>query len=377
MKIFIGKIVSIIANLIPTTNFIVFHSYPDYSDNPYALCLDIIKRGIDQTYRLIWFYDERNKRELLAKRMVEDGVNAKLVYRKSFLGLWYYIRSRYVFVSHGSFDFVKLKQHNDKNINLWHGMPLKLLGASEENKEPCSLNFNYTIATSKVYQKIMAEAFACDTDKVLLTGQPRCDLLFEKTDWFSKKGINKDYYNQVGIWMPTFRKSVFGEIRLDGTFSDNCISFLNFDKLKELDSFLKNNRTLLLVKIHLMDALQNASFPEFSNIVIIKPSEFNSQLYPLLGECDFLLTDYSSVFVDYQITHKPMAFVMNDIASYKNNRGFYFNNLEESLPGPILDNYKALCDFIEKPFVKENGMKYNDFFDNHSSDRVLKELGLL
>ncbi len=377
MKEFLGKLISLVANKIPTTNIIVFHSYPDYSDNPYALCKNLKENGIDQRYKFIWFYDVKANKETLLHRMREDGIVAKLVYRNSLPALWYYIRARFVFVSHGSFDFVPLKQHSDKNVNLWHGMPLKLLGASERGKDPCSFNFNYTIATSKLYQKIMAEAFACDTDRVLVTGQPRCDLLFEKTDWFDKQGIIKSQYDKIGIWMPTFRKSVFGEIRLDGTYNSNSISFLDFNKLVELDGFLKSINTLLLIKIHLMDALQNVDFPSFDNIKIIKPADFKSQLYPLLGECDFLLTDYSSVFVDYQIVHKPMAFVMDDIDSYKNTRGFYFDNLSDNLPGPIIDNYESLCEFLNKPYIKDNGINFNDFYDNHSSDRLREKLALI
>lgn len=377
MKKILFRLFSYVASMIPTTKIILFHSFPEYSDNPYAFCQYLITKDIDKVYKFIWLYDDVQSKDNIRRRMLKDGLRPFLIYRRSILGVWYYIRARYIIVSHGCFDAIKLYQHDDKVINLWHGMPLKLLGASEKGGCPSSSNINYIVASSKQYKKIMAEAFACPERKVLVIGQPRCDMLFQSTDWFENMGIDTSKYEKIGMWMPTYRKSIVGDIRVDGEYVDKGIAFLTEHELHKLDDFLGIQKTLILIKIHPMDALQRERFDEYCNIIFIKPQEFNSPLYPLLGSCDFLLTDYSSVFIDYQILGRPIGFVMNDVEKYRNSRGFYFEDLENSLPGPILPDMKSLCDFIVTPYIKECNVKYNDFFDNKASERLAKFLKLI
>lgn len=376
IKEVVKRFVSFIGSKIPTTNIISFSSFPDLSDNAYAMFEYLVNKGVDKEFTFYWFILERDRVDELSKQIYMISTNTKAIYKYTIKGLWIYIRSRYVFETHAMFPDIKLKQHADKHISLWHGMPLKKLGGSIG--DPSSPNMNYTIATSKKYQEIMAEAFGTDLNHVLITGQPRCDLLFEKTDWFETVGVNSSKFDKIGMWMPTYRKSIVGDIRTDGDFEEGAIAFLKEPDLLELDKHLNSINCLLLVKIHPMDALINYNFKNFTNIIIIKPAQFKNQLYPLLGNCDFLLTDYSSVFIDYQITGKPMAFVMDDIDSYKNSRGLYFENLESILPGPIISSKTELFDYLANvPKKGVLGDLFNQFYDNRSSERIAKKLGIV
>lgn len=381
MKELLIRLLSRIASLIPTTNIIVFQSSPDYSDNAFAMCKylnAVIGHG---NWRYVWIIVDWERKGDIEAAMKMDGIKASLVKHQSLNGIWSFVRARYIFNSHGLYDNIRLHQHNDKNICLWHGMPLKRIGAGDSTKSgggrPCSTNFDYVISSSKMFQRFMAESFATQENKVLVTGQPRCDMLFESTEWFDNMGIDKNKYSRIGIWMPTFRKSIRGEVRIDGQFNEHGVSFLDEQDIDRLDKALAESNTLLLLKIHPMDALQNATFKAYSNIIIIKPRESTVPLYPLLGSCDFLLTDYSSVFVDYQILHRPIGFVMNDIDAYKKSRGVYINDLENSLPGPILSTVEQVLEFVKCPFVVDKDINYNDYFDNHSSERICKILNII
>ena len=189
MNKIVSRLFSFFANLVPTTNIILFHSFPDVADNSYAMCRYLHAQGIDKKYSFVWLIDKYENKDICTKVLAKDGIKPNIVKRISGRGVWLFVRARYIIVTHGLFDAIHLKQHPDKIINLWHGMPLKLLGASEERGLPSSTNFNYVISTSTLYQKIMAEAFATTNDRVLVTGQPRCDLLFEPTDWFDSVGM--------------------------------------------------------------------------------------------------------------------------------------------------------------------------------------------
>ena len=259
-------------------------------------------------------------------------------------------------------------------------MPLKVIGLMDTNhgaNDPTRAD--YLIATSPFFRDIMSRSFKnIDTSHVLLTGQPRNDLMFEKTPFFTKRNINVKDYESVGIWLPTYRCSIIGDIRNDGVFNENGISFLSIEELSKLDGFLRDRKGLLIIKLHPMDALQEKDFSAFSNIIIIKPKDFDDQLYPLLGASDYLLTDYSSVWIDYCILKRPIGFVMNDIDEYKTSRGFTIENLDEKLPGTIIDSYDKLTGFIANPpeFDDSHLSLYNTYCDNKSAERLSQRLGI-
>ena len=90
-----------------------------------------------------------------------------------------------------------------------------------------------------------------------------------------------------------------------------------------------------------------------------------------MGTADYLLTDYSSVWVDYCILQRPIGFVMNDIQEYKASRGVTIENLDEKLPGTIIDTFDKILTFIKEPISNtENIEFYNTYCDNKASERI-------
>lgn len=231
---------------------------------------------------------------------------------------------------------------------------------------------DYIIATSEMFKNIMGQSFKKDAEHTLLIGQPRNDLLFDETDFFEKQKINRQEYDKVGIWLPTYRYSLLQQ-RTDGAFHEGQLLFLTICDLEELNSFLKIHRQLLIVKLHPMDFLQTTELPSFSNLRILKQKDLTSQLYPLLGNCDYLLTDFSSVWLDYEILGKPIGFVCDDFSSYKNGRGFTIPNLKDLLPGPVLVNLAELEHFLSHlPENRNEGpSEFNYYKDSSASDRLL------
>ena len=305
--------------------------------------------------------------------MVEEkGFHCSLVKKKSLKGVWSFIRCRHFFTSHGGFQGFETKYVKNKYVNLWHGMPLKRIGKLLDD----SYDFqpNLTIASSAAFQKIMAACFNLPIERALLTGQPRCDMMSHDTSFFKDRGINISDYSKIGMWMPTYRVSIIGDIRQDGSYQEGSISFLTKEDIMHLDDYLREKNTLLLLKIHPMDVLQNYSFPDYSNIRIIKPREADSELYPILGKCDFLLTDYSSVYIDYEVLSRPIGFVMDDLDEYASSRGFCFDRIEEVMPGPVLTTLDDVEDFINEPTIKACTVQLNDYHDFNSSKRLANEL---
>ena len=370
----IFRIISSLASLVPTRDQICFSSFPDYSDNAYTVFQYLLREGYYRKYTLVWLCKEKKEIGRIQSELGKNEAGVKVLDKYTVKGVWAYIRSRYVFETHGLYPSLRLRQHPDKHICMWHGMPLKKVGAMIG--EPCSPNCNLTLANSSVFQEKMAEAFALPLHRVWVTGQPRCDELFCKTTYWDSIGFDASRYKSVGIWMPTYRKSIVGDIRTDGTFMEQQVGPLSFDDLKQLDAALASMEAFLFIKIHPMDALQQAVFPSFTHIRIIFPQDFSFPLYPFLGSCDYLLTDYSSVFIDYDICQRPMAFIMDDIDAYSGSRGLCFDDLEAVLPGPVLTDLAGVIAFIRSPYRKESSIELNQFKDNQATLRLIQKLGI-
>lgn len=370
------RIFSYVANRVPTTNIICFNSCPDYTDNAYAIFKYLYNNRYGNKFRFVWLVNEKADVSLVKKRIAEDKMEARTLYKMSIEGFWCFLRCRYCFYTHGIFESLYLKQYEDKMINMWHGMPLKNLGIADKKNSDYMHNADLMLANSIPFQSIMSRCFNIDSKKVLPIGQPRCDLLFEGTDFFCKHKIDKDKFDKIGIWLPTYRSSIVKEIRIDGNYRAGCISFMNEDDLSLLNKELECLNHLLIIKLHPMDQLQEYVFRNYSRIMIIKAKDLDCQLYSLLGSCDYLLTDFSSVCIDFDICKKPMGFPMDDVDAYKNSRGFLFDNIEDVLPGPILPDYEHLLNFIRCPFYKKSSLNLNSYYDNQASKRLVDYLGM-
>ena len=379
MRLLVVKIViffiSILDKLISkNNNYVVYNSFPDISDNSFALFLYILDNYPEK--KNIWLVKHltSKKCESLINEYSING-NYILVKRDSFKGIFYYLRAKYVFFTHGLFAGAKIsKQHCV--INLWHGMPLKKIGLLEKNE--ISQKSKYAIATSGFYQNIMAEAFGMKNEDVLIVGQPRNDLMFKKKDYLSNFGINRCNSMKIVLWTPTFRQSIRGDIRLDGLFSEN-LPLVKLNDLEVLNEFILSINSFLIIKLHPMDVLNNQVFANFSNIKIIKSKDlenFNIQLYSLLGSADILLTDFSSIYIDYLLLNRPIGFVGDDFDEYSKSRGFIFDNPEEYMPGVKIRSLEDLKTFLYNTLILNQDLylenrvlinnKLNNEFANYS-----------
>lgn len=81
------------------------------------------------------------------------------------------------------------------------------------------------------------------------------------------------------------------------------------------------------------------------------------QLYELVGLMDGLISDYSSIAVDYMLLDRPLGYVLTDLESYRNTRGFVFENPEAYMPGEKIYNLEDLKDYFSYIAVGEDPFK--------------------
>ncbi|MFA6599608.1 MAG: CDP-glycerol glycerophosphotransferase family protein [Candidatus Omnitrophota bacterium] len=218
-----------------------------------------------------------------------------------------------------------------------------------------------------------------NSKNVFVLGSPRNDMLIcpgffgcEDLQTDTKVLQSMKYHKGQGIkvifYAPTFRDS--GRNILDSPFFD-------FDRFND---FLKKYGLVLIIAPHPYSA-SSPSFERFSNIMIHNPLY---DIYPLLKYTDVLITDYSSLCLDYLFADKPIIFYHADYDIYlKKDRplrpGFF-----ESPPGYKCMSQKELeialvTILIEGEDVfRQNRLKAsNDIFfykDSRSCQRVFEKI---
>lgn len=369
-KKILKKILSIANKMIPKKDIILFDSYPDFCDNSYALYKYIIgnRKDLYGKYQLIW-----------AKHGHTGGgldINTKTIEKKSLKGIMTFLRAKYIVSTHGYFTGV-YSGVGQKQINLWHGCGYKNLTVQDRGWRG-----DYNIVTANPYQKLYSEFFSIDAKNVFITGYPRNDLLFETHDALSKLGVDKAKYGKIILWMPTYRKATQGHEGIDGDEKSFVASNLTNVQAVALNNILLANNILMIVKTHPMEYSSLKNLEGYSNIFCISSQQLQDkcvQLYELLTESDTLLSDYSSLVVDYLLLNKPIVMVLSDKQEYQESRGFVFSPIEDYFPGPVITNLKDLLAYISNPDQtdikwEEKRTRLTDFFhkykDGDSSKRV-------
>ncbi|MDN6698934.1 MAG: CDP-glycerol glycerophosphotransferase family protein, partial [Staphylococcus equorum] len=203
--------------------------------------------------------------------------------------------------------------------------------------------------------------------------------------------INNNEYNKIMIWMPTFRHHKNGSRSDVGNFvtKGDLPIIENKHSWKSLNSYLRKYNMMLIIKPHPAQSIQWFSAENNTNIRTVTNDDLfahSIELYNLLGECDALITDYSSVYLDYLLLNKPVAFTTDDINEYRNNLGFLVDNIYDYMPGHKINNIEDfkifiydLANSIDKYEIKrlEVRKKFNKHLDGKSSERILRYLNLI
>lgn len=240
-------------------------------------------------------------------------------------------------------------------VNLWHGVPLKKIALMDPNlkkaariyfKKIFSENYTWILTTSRELVPVMAKSFQVSEDRLRVWGQPRNDCIFDPPDRKQiLEGIYSDLpeYKKVVLYAPTFRD--YGNTRL--------FPFEDFDK-KVFEDFLEQEKILLLLRLHIKEAAAADAY--VSSRIRRFGSEEAGDVTGMLGMFDLLITDYSSIYIDYLLTDKPLMFLPYDRERYLDGRGMNFD-YDEVTPGPKPETMKEFMMEIKEFMNGEDSWK--------------------
>ena len=363
-------------------NTIILYSIPDFAENSKAIYEFLISNSYQIKYNLFWIVEEPNK----YKEHYSNATFLKTYNRFRELPLKtisYHMKARYVMTTHG-FHIPKIKSNkNQIYIELFHGSGYK---ASEVEGNPI-INFDYHIVSGPLFVKKMSEFWHTENQNYFLpTGFPRYDWFLQDSPKAEKlikqiKGNN----NKIIIWMPTFRKT--GSDYFKEGLINSFPLVKDDEEWKRLDRVCVEKGLILIIKLHILQTNYNIDFTKYSNILTISNQDLEQEgldLYRFIKYTDALISDYSSIAIDYLVLNKPIAFALDDFDMYKKLRGFVFDNPLEFMPGHHVYNFEDLVLFLSD--IADNKDPYINKRDvikrlaikesNHYCFDVLNKIGI-
>lgn len=383
IKLILGKLIRfayrVSYRLIPcdekTVLFLSFHGR-GYSDNPKAIYEYMRSQKEYQGYRFIWAIKHHKKKNLSIE-------GAKIIEYFSIPYFFYLARSKYWIVNCKLPAYV-LKKPSQIYLQTWHGTPLKRLAHDIQLEEGTTFyrskmsaeqmyqtydvdvkKYNYMISPNRFSSEVFQSAFRINRERLIDTGYPRNDILVN-TKEEEMISLKKKYHlpldKKVILYAPTWR---------DNSFTAKGYTFslqVDFGKWREQLA----DEYVVIFKPHYL-IISDFDIKDYQGFVY--EVDATSDIAELYLVSDVLVTDYSSVFFDYAILNRPIYFYMFDKKEYAQElRGFYFD-INETLPGPIVETEEDLLNgLVNKHFdqhkQKEFNQKFNVWHDGRSAQKV-------
>lgn len=277
--------------------------------------------------------------------------------------------SKYVFLNDNFMPMASLKFSPEAVITqLWHaegafkkfGLSAPLTDDVRLREKKCSEKLSHVVCSSKNVAPIYAEAFGVDESRILPLGAPRIDSLLKKK---SVDEIRQKFDNihpeckgkKLILYAPTFRDDHETNRRL-------------LDNL-DMDLFRREfgDNYILLVKLH---PQINAGVKAEGTVDVTTGHDIND----LTLISDILITDYSSVCMDFALLSKPCIFFAFDLEEYEKERSFYFD-YETYVPGTVAKDFPAVVEAIKNPRNDEEKLRrfrdFNfDYIDCNNTERI-------
>ncbi len=313
---------------------ILFSSTPDYSDNSKALSEYLVANGYSNRYKIYWQVGDVDKFAALPEAryvIFLPRVISPKMSEMPFRTIKACMTSKFVLSTHANRIPKSMSLKGQRYIYLWHGC-----GYKDNNKEDRNGNlFDLCLVPGPLFVKTKSRFWNTEEKKILPVGYPRYDWLMNPS--LKSKAVyreEKGEAHKTVIWMPTFRNPNHGNFKESGITQFPLLGTMS--DWKETDEYCKERGIKLLIKLHPLQKMYDIDFNSLKYIQIIPQNYFDERdinMYEFIGQTDGLISDYSSIAVDYLLVDKPIAFTLDDFEMYKESRGFVFDNPLEYMPG--------------------------------------------
>ena len=279
-------------------------------------------------------------------------------------------KSKYVFLNDNFLPMSKMNFRKGAVVTqLWHaegafkkfGLDIPQQQSLRKSETESNKRLTYVVCSSEGVRDIYSSAFGIKKESVLALGAPRADYFFdEKNSLKAKKDIEKLYPHLNGkktvLYAPTFRDNL--------SENKNILKHFDSEKIKQA----LGEEYEILVRLH-PQIHENGEEIKCATDV----TEY-ADVRQLVLYCDVLVTDYSSICMDFSLVNKKTVFFAYDLQDYIHDRDFYFD-YESYVPGAVVKTCDELIKAIKADSDKEKNERFRQFnfsfFDGNSSQRVI------
>lgn len=280
--------------------------------------------------------------------------------------------SEYVFMNDNFLPMGKLRFRKETVITqLWHaegafkkfGLDIPQPENVRRAEKAANAALTYVVCSGEGVRDIYAGAFGVKKEQVLALGAPRCDyLLKEGNAEKAKEELLRLYPEAEGkkvvLYAPTFRDKK----------EENLELLRKFDTKKFARAL--GEEYALFVKLH-PQVHENCSVESATDV-----TDYDD-VRKLALFCDVLITDYSSICMDFAFLDKKTVFFAYDLEKYKAERDFYFD-YETYVPGKVAFTFDECIEAVREKADAQKNEKFKSlnfsFFDADSSKRVIDRI---
>ncbi|WOQ68604.1 CDP-glycerol glycerophosphotransferase family protein [Microbacterium limosum] len=269
-----------------------------------------------------------------------DALGIPHVPAVSLRGFWATARARVIVVTHGFGDVNRYAVGGAFVVQLWHGIPLKRIGADSPATVRSSLlpdsralrrligalyrattsQIDLLPAASHLVRGRLESAFTLTDAQVPVTGEPRTDVLSRGDVSERRRAAAATLRAAIGdLPTPATRLVLYAPTWRDGA-PDPAIP--SPDQWSRLSRLLDEQDALLCIRSHPLGAGEYRPAVPSPRIRALG-ADVVRDVTPVLPAFDALVTDYSSLAFDAGLLGLPVVYLAPDVREYARDRGFY------------------------------------------------------
>ncbi|KAB1864214.1 CDP-glycerol glycerophosphotransferase family protein [Microbacterium algeriense] len=273
--------------------------------------------------------------------------------KNSARGWWATARAGVLVVTHGLGDVNRYANGGAFVVQLWHGIPLKRIGldSSATTQVPHVpgaavlrrlVGFLYRAAAQRIRvlpaasdraRGRLESAFGLGDDRVVVTGEPRVDVLSAGPAEERRRSASAVLHAAVDDLPEGARTVLYAPTWRDGAPDPAVPTAAEWTLILRA---LEQADAVLLVRSHPLGAGRYAP-PQPSRRVRSLGADRLADVTPALAAIDVLVTDYSSLAYDVGLLGMPVLFLAPDAEEYARTRGFYGRYEDVAGPDPARD----------------------------------------
>ena len=356
---------------------IVVHSRPDFEDGAFAVLEELVARG----HRPLVLLEQPLPDRADVSDLGEHGVT--FAAKNSAQGRLHYLTAGTVFTTHPVYR-AHASTGNQRVVYIGHGEPLTKSSGYWLGDE--AIGATVALASSTIGKAFRCVQHGLRPQQVLLVGAPRNDRLLRAERAGTRQAIASwlpDGTETLFVWLPTFRGDISGG--LDGVDLETGTP-LDLEGLRRVDRWLAANRAAILLKPHRRSSSDPAGgFERLRTIDEAGLSTAGLSLSSILAASDCLITDASSIWVDFLLLGRPLICCFPDLDEYRATRGLNLEPYDAWFPGPLTANADELLEEMARvsggvdPYAERREWLTRTLHahrDGRAASRLLDALGL-